>query len=105
MIHKVREINVNSAGVRAAAKVKSVADLLDVDASVIRKMIGRGELEAFTIGKRGVRVFLDSVAEYQRIQSREPRPVVAERRRLQKRRHSADHEAAMKNLRDLGLID
>lgn len=49
---------------RASARVKHVAALLDCDDSQIRRLIDSGDLEAHRIGKRGIRVYLDSVDEY-----------------------------------------
>jgi excisionase family DNA binding protein len=57
---------------RASARVKHVAALLDCDESQVRRLIESGELEAHRIGKRGVRVYMDSVDTY-----RERRAIIA----------------------------
>ena len=59
--------------VRASARVATVAGLLDCHPSDIRRLVDAGELQAHTKGTRGVRVFLDSVADYQARQARHPR--------------------------------
>jgi excisionase family DNA binding protein len=59
--------------VRASARVATVAKLLDCHQSDIRRLVDSGELQAHTKGTRGVRVFLDSVADYQERQGRRPR--------------------------------
>jgi hypothetical protein len=51
--------------VRPSARVANVAAVLDCDESNVRRLIDVGELQAHGLGKRGVRVFLDSVAAYQ----------------------------------------
>ena len=61
---------------RPSARVSRVADLLDCDESDVRRLLDVGELQAHGLGKRGVRVFLDSVADYQAIKHRKAkRPV------------------------------
>lgn len=49
---------------RVSARVKHVASILDCDESQIRRLIETGDLEAHRLGKRGVRVYLDSVEAY-----------------------------------------
>ena len=61
------------ATVRPSAKVSTIAGLLDCHPCDIRRLVDAGELQAHTKGTRGVRVFLDSVAEYQERQARTPR--------------------------------
>lgn len=50
---------------RPSARVGKVAQMLDCDESQIRRMIKSGQLTGHRIGKRGWRIFLDSVAEFQ----------------------------------------
>ncbi|HWU54800.1 MAG TPA: helix-turn-helix domain-containing protein, partial [Rhizomicrobium sp.] len=50
---------------RPSARVKTVAKLLEIDASQVRRMVADGSLEAHRIGKRGIRIFLDSVQAWQ----------------------------------------
>jgi hypothetical protein len=80
--------------------------LLDCHPSDIRKMIDQGVLEAHGKGKRGVRVFLDSVQDYQSRETKSPKP----QRRPQKIRpkvrsaaSTAAFRAAMAGLRDKGI--
>lgn len=51
--------------VRPSAPVAVVAADLGADPSTIRKLIKAGQLEAWRLGKCGIRVYLDSVARYQ----------------------------------------
>ncbi len=83
---------------RASARVSAVATLLDCD----------GALESFTIGKRGVRIYLDSVAAYQERQARaqtspakQPGKIVTAARR---KASTAAHASAMAELRALGIL-
>jgi hypothetical protein len=50
---------------RPSARIARVAELLDCDESQVRRLIDKGALDAHGLGKRGLRVFLDSVADYQ----------------------------------------
>lgn len=50
---------------RPSAKVATVAELLDCHPGDVRRLVDRGELEAHGKGVRGVRVYLDSVRDYQ----------------------------------------
>jgi hypothetical protein len=54
-----------AAFLRPSARVARVAEILDCDERDVRRMIEEGDLEAHGKGKRGVRVFLDSVSDYQ----------------------------------------
>ncbi|HEX4027483.1 MAG TPA: helix-turn-helix domain-containing protein, partial [Rhizomicrobium sp.] len=65
-----KQVQVSDALVRPSARVSRVADLLDCDESEVRRLIDGGELQAHGLGKRGVRVFLDSVAAYQAVKHR-----------------------------------
>lgn len=94
---------------RASARVGAVADMLDCDHSQIRRLVRDGALESFTIGKRGVRIYLDSVAAYQ---ERQARPVTgrpaaegkAREKAGRRRASTAAHASAMAELQALGVI-
>jgi len=91
---------------RQSAKVCTIAELLEIDHSQVRRLIEAGDLESHKIGKRGVRVFLDSVAAYQARQSRPEKKLPPKQRLAAKRRAvtSAAHQNAMRDLRRLGVI-
>lgn len=57
---------------RPSARVARVAELLDCDERKVRRLIDLGELETHGLGVRGLRVFLDSIADYQ---AGRPRPI------------------------------
>jgi hypothetical protein len=54
--------------IRPSAPVSAIAQLLATRESQIRRMVARGDLQAHIVGKRGIRVFLDSVEALQRDQ-------------------------------------
>lgn len=91
---------------RRSSRVRTIAGLLEIDESQVRRLIDAGELESHKIGKRGVRVFLDSVAAYQARQSEPERKLPPKQRLAAKRRAvtSAAHQNAMRDLRRLGVI-
>src|ERR1700733_13675673 len=50
---------------RPSIRVARASALLEVDISTIYKLVRAGALEAHRVGKRGVRVFADSLRNYQ----------------------------------------
>jgi hypothetical protein len=90
---------------RESRKVKTVAAMLEMDESQIRRMEQDGELEGHGHGKRGLRIYLDSVIDWQKRHARaSERPgdgKVVERRR---RAASAAHNEAMEELRADGWV-
>lgn len=91
---------------RESRKVKTVAAILEVDQSQVRRLVDDGELEAHTQGKCGVRVYLDSVADYQRRQARkakrQPETQATGQRRSQA--STTAHRAALASLRADGCL-
>lgn len=95
--------------VRESARVKTVAEKLDCDPGDVRRLLAAGELEGHGKGKRGVRIYLDSVADYQArrsIQTKARAPASEERprRRRPAPASSAAHRAAMTELRRLRIV-
>lgn len=91
---------------RPSAKVSTVAGLLDCDDGDVRRLVRAGELEAHTKGKRGIRIFLDSVREYQDRQAR-PSPAVSppiHRPKARAAASSAAYKAALAGLAAKGLV-
>jgi len=89
---------------RDSASVQVVAKILGCDDSEVRRLVVNGSLEGFTLGKRAIRIFLDSVSAYQ---VRQSRPVTAAAAPAIQRRavtHAA-HEAATRRLREAGFLD
>lgn len=84
--------------------------MLDADESQIRRLVDAGELEAHIIGKRGIRIYLDSVEDYQARQARAARPRAAApeegapRRRRSATASTAAHRAALARLRAEGIM-
>ena len=59
------DVTLNSTQCRPSIRVAKAAALLEVDISTIYRLIRNGNLESHRIGKRGVRVFADSLSNYQ----------------------------------------
>jgi excisionase family DNA binding protein len=107
-------MNVRAAGTprspdtpRQSVRVARVAELLDCTEGEVRGLIDRGEIEAHGFGIRGVRVFLDSVAEYQALRARAPKDEKgpkAPRVRTKKAVQTPSLRAALADARALGII-
>jgi len=54
---------------RPSWRVRRVAADLDCDATQVRRLVYSGQLEAHRIGKRGIRVYLDSLKAYKEARS------------------------------------
>lgn len=94
---------------RRSVRVRRVMELLDLDDSQVRRLIADGLIEAHTVGKRGVRVYWDSVLAYQRDSARAvvrpgrgPAPATPERRHRRVLESAAFREA-MATLRRAGI--
>jgi len=91
--------------VRASARVAAVARLLDCHHSEVRRLVRNGELQAYTHGTRGVRVFLDSISTYQERRLRDPvgvkAPGLSQQRKA--RPATAAFHAALAGLKAKGL--
>lgn len=91
---------------RPSARVATVAELLDCDQGDVRRLVRLGELEAHGKGKRGIRVFLDSVRAYQDRHSRpamgRPSQPIHTRRRIAPA-STASYRAALAGLKAKGL--
>lgn len=94
--------------IRPSARVSTVARMLDDEPSQIRRMVARGDLEAHREGKRGIRVFLDSVEAWQRCQTiKTSKTAVSPQESAPKPMSGATkaaHHHAVALLRDLGLM-
>jgi excisionase family DNA binding protein len=92
--------------VRASARVAAVAKLLDCHPTDIRRLVDTGDLEAHRKGVRGIRVFLDSVQQYQ-----EHRTCLPKAARMavslvtpKKQAPTGGYRAALTDLKAKGLI-
>lgn len=93
---------------RPSARVETVCGMLECDRSQVYRLVADGEIEAHGIGKRGVRVYLDSVQAYQERRFIVPKTAKARRKIPSPARPSpasrAAHADAVAQLRDLGLL-
>jgi excisionase family DNA binding protein len=94
---------------RPSGTVKHVAEVLDAHQSQVRKLVRSGELESHIIGKRGVRIFLDSVASYQArsipsstLTHESPKPII--RRKPANPADIAAHRSAKATLIACGVL-
>lgn len=93
-------------GVRPAVRVKKAAALLDMNEAHVRELVDRGELESFRIGRRGIRIYLDAIADYQKRGARRARAGVpgvdaGPRRNVTS---SAKYREAVAALRRMGVL-
>jgi len=94
---------------RESARVARVAAILDESPSQIRRMLARGDLEGHRTGKRGVRIYLDSVADWQAGHALgKPQKAVqkpdGKAKAPMSRATRAAHGHAMASLQALGLV-
>lgn len=91
---------------RPSIRVRTAASLLDVHSSVIYKMVRKGELAAFKIGAKGIRIFADSLRSYQENNRIIPRKELRQTTAVNGKRSwvSREHQEAMAHLRSLGII-
>lgn len=89
---------------RPVLRVSKVAALLDLDESQVRRLIETGQLHAHRIGKRGIRVFEDSIVRYQEAQHIVPPRVIAAEWRERKRQYSDAHLKAVESLKKAGIL-
>jgi len=61
-------------GLRRSVRVVRVAEALDMPASQVRRLVAAGELEGHRVGKRGIRIYEDSLDEYRRRNATGPGP-------------------------------
>jgi excisionase family DNA binding protein len=92
---------------RVSVRVVRVCAILDCEPTQVYRLIADGNLEAHRIGKRGVRVYMDSIATYRDRGQITPKVKRAEPRKS--RQHVAAvsntaHLAAVAKLRELKLI-
>jgi excisionase family DNA binding protein len=90
--------------VRPSARVIRVMELLDVDESTVRRLIDRGEIEAHGVGKRGIRVYLDSVRGYQDARAVPPKGGKPKLKAQRSDVARAAHRGAEAALRKSGII-
>lgn len=88
---------------RESISVQRVAKILGCHDSEVRKLVADGDLQGWTLGKRSIRIFLDSVTSYQQRQLR-PATAKTQAAPAAKRRTvtNAAHENAMRRLRVAG---
>ncbi|WP_167771619.1 helix-turn-helix domain-containing protein [Bradyrhizobium niftali] len=90
---------------RSSVRVSKAAELLEVDICTIYRAIRSGDIEAHFVGKRGIRVFADSLRNYQERNLVAPRSrSKSSRQRPRSRPHSVQYQEAEAFLRDQGVL-
>ena len=92
---------------RPSLRVAVAAAVLQVNISTIYKLARSGVLQAHRIGKRGVRIFADSLREYQENQTIVICDADSKKRSVEprkSRRQSHEHKKALILLRQIGVI-
>lgn len=93
--------------VRASARVATIAAELDMDPSQVRRLIAAGELDSYRSGKRGIRIYRDSVEAYQLRRTRPAQARAADTpgpKRPPAAASRAAHQAAMAALHKAGVV-
>lgn len=90
--------------IRRSVRVAKVAEALDMEEARVRKLLKDGQLQGHRIGKRGIRIYVDSVEELQRRTALGIPPDPKPSRQRMKRGPSADAYQAMAHLRRLGVF-
>jgi len=97
------------AATRRSVSVRGAAQILACDDKTIRALLAQGNLEGHRLGKRGVRLFLDSLDRYRERNLITPEGTsdasgLAEQSGTTGRRATAAHREALTSLRELGLL-
>lgn len=94
------EIDAAMRAVRRSVRPATAAEMLDCDRSQVYKLIKGRELETHGLGKRGVRIYLDSIEAYrERKAGRGPSPAPRKAQKL-----GAEFYENCARLRALGLM-
>lgn len=94
-------------GLRRSLRVAKVAQALDIDERQVRQLVRDGMLDGHRVGKRGIRVYEDSLDAYRRANHIGPRPPepASEKKRQQRRTGpTAAAREAMAHLEKLGVF-
>lgn len=88
--------------VRASVRPATAAERLDCDRSQVYRLVRAREIEGHRIGKRGLRIYIDSLEAYRRRRATGAPPAPEAKKRPQ-RRGAAYHEMVA-YLRGRGLL-
>jgi excisionase family DNA binding protein len=65
MLHLAEPLNAREVGeLRRSIKMKTATTLLECDSKTLRRLLKKGELEGHRLGKRDLRIYLDSIEDY-----------------------------------------
>jgi hypothetical protein len=78
--------------------------MLEWDESQVRRAVDTGGLEAYRIGKRGIRIYIDSVRAYQESRKIAPTKKIISAKSGRTRISTQAHRTAMEELRARGIL-
>lgn len=90
-------------GLRSSVRLKTAAAALDCDPSHVRQLLAAGQIEGHRLGKRGVRVYCDSIAAYQEGRPLDTTPA-GKPKAPARPRLGAEYREALAVLRELGAL-
>lgn len=90
--------------VRASVRVERVMELLDLDERTVRRLLDQGDLAGHGIGKRGIRVYLDSIRAYQEARTITAKHLSRKEKSVRSAASRASHTVAEAALRKSGIL-
>lgn len=90
-----------TSAIRPSIKVSTAANLIDCIQSQVRRLYYSGELEGHRVGKRGIRIYVDSLRAYQAHGAIGTPP---QRKPPERKKASIAHSLSMESLRKAGCL-
>lgn len=91
-------------GIERAITVSAAATEMGADESTVRKLLKDKKLRGYRLGKRGVRIYVNSIREYQEHQTLGETPAGRNPTRQAKGPPTPAHREAVAALASLGII-
>lgn len=91
-------------GVERSITVEEAASVMGADVSTVRKLMRAEELRGYRLGKRGVRVYVSSIREYQERQGLQGAGKAPKAAPVRKRTPTPAHREAVAQLAALGIM-
>lgn len=90
--------------IRPSVTVATAASRLETEGSAIRRLIRSGALQGHRMGKRGVRIYVDSIEAYQRGRPLDATPGAPAPGKARQPHRTAAHREAVALLASLHLV-
>ncbi|CAO3406261.1 helix-turn-helix domain-containing protein [Azospirillum largimobile] len=91
-------------GVERSITVAEAAHTMGADESTVRKLVRQKELQGYRLGKRGVRVYVSSIRDYQERQRLQGPGVATKAAPAHRRAPTPAHREAVAQLAALGIM-